>query len=376
MIGVGVAGHPLAAAGNTWAFLQWVLGFRELGWEVWMVEGLAGDQLIDERWQKGVAAEGSENVRHWRAVCERFGLASRASLLIDDAAENLEELRDFARSADVFLNVSGHFKGKGLEFPRARKLYLDLDPGFTQIWAETYGVDMNFAGHDVFFSYGTRLGREGCRAPTCGIEWQGVLPPVVLSQWPVQPRQGSFEAFSTLAHWQGYKWCEWQGAWYTGKSEEFHRLKEVPGSVPARMELATEVEANAEELKAFAEGGWCLVDGVAISRSFESYVEYLRKSSAEFSAAKGGYVLSQGGWFSDRSVCYLASGRPVVLQATGIEERVGSGRGLRVFRSPEEAIRECREVLENHEQEQKAARELAETFFDSRVVIQDMLGKI
>lgn len=372
---MGIAGHPVAAAGNTWAFLQWVLGFKEAGWEVWMVEGMASGKLIDQNWQKA-SYQDSANKSHWETVIRRFGLEKTSSLLIDEQAENLEEARAFAAEADLFLNVSGHFKSGVLTFPKATKVYLDLDPGFTQIWSETYGSDMNFKGHDVYFTYGTQLGSSSCRAPTCGLEWKATVPPVVMKYWPCQPVQSVFAKFSTLAHWQGYKWCEWKGEWYTGKSEEFHKLVQVPRSVRGVIELATEVEANADELKPFAEAGWQLVNGTEISQSFSTHEAYLRESSAEFSAAKGGYVVSQGGWFSDRSVCYLASGRPVVLQGTGIERWLPEGAGFHVFSDAEEAIRVCNRVLENFEEEQAGARKLAEGYFDSHVVIRSLLGKL
>jgi hypothetical protein len=276
------------------------------------------------------------------------------------------------------VNLSGHFKSRALDFSKALKLYFDLDPAFTQIWAETYGSDMNFKGHDVFFTYGTRLGKEGCRAPTCGIEWKSSLPPVVLKYWPCQPVQSTFEKFSTLAHWQGYKWCEWKGEWYTGKSEEFHKLVQVPRSVHGKIELATEVEVNAVELQPFVEAGWSLVNGTEISRSFAVHEAYLRESSCEFSAAKGGYVLSQGGWFSDRSVCYLASGRPVVLQGTGIEKTVptGNGFGFHIFQDTGGAVKTCNQVLDNFEENQRQARRLAEDYFDSHVVIASLLKQL
>jgi hypothetical protein len=365
----------LAASGNTWAFLQWVLGFREAGWQVWMVESLSSAKCVNEQWQPS-PFEHSANKKHWERVVQRFGLEACSTLWVDGAAAEGEAARSFAAEADLFLNVSGHFKLNQLELPQACKLYLDLDPGFTQIWQETYGSDMNFSGHDVFFSYGTQLGQDGSRAPTCGIEWKGVLPPVVLSYWPVQAAQGVCQEFTTLAHWQGYKWCEWQGQWYTGKSEEFHKFVEVPRSVSAKMELATEVEAHAEELKSFHQAGWSLVSGTEISSSFDRHEAYLRNSSAEFSAAKGGYVLSQGGWFSDRSVCYLASGRPVVLQETGISRTLPVGEGLLVFRDAAEAVRCCHRVMENFSEQQAAARRLAETYLDSKVVIQSLLNRI
>jgi hypothetical protein len=375
VIGVGIATHPVAAGGNSWLFLQWVLGFRELGWDVWCVEQVRSDRCIDADWNPTSFAA-SANRAHWNRVTDRFALGGCATLLVDGAAANLGEARRFAREADLFLNLSGHFRDPRLATPRARRVYVDLDPGFTQIWAEAYGADMHFGGHDAFFSIGTQLGREGCRAPTCGIEWQPTLPPVALSYWPFEP-QPTFRTFTTVAHWGGYGWCEWNGEWYVGsKGEQFVRFVDLPKQVAGRLEIATDVRGHADELQAFREAGWHLTDTATACASLESYEHYVRQSSAEFSAAKGGYVLLQDAWFSDRSVCYLAAGRPVILQDTGFGATVPVGSGLHAFRTFDEATLACRRVLADFAAEQRAARALAERYFASGVVIGAMLERL
>lgn len=375
VIASGIAGHPLAAAGNSWAFLQYILGFRELGWHVWVVESLDPAKLIGPDW-KPAAPGASANEAHWQATLERFGLPpEQATLFIGGRAPNAAAARAFAATADVFLNISGHFPMDLLDFPAARKVYLDLDPAFTQIWADTYQVDMNFSGHDVFFSVGTRLGRDGCRAPTCGRTWHGTVPPVVLSHWPEQPPV-PFSRLTTVAHWQGYKWCEWQGAWYTGKSEQFTKLRELPRLTPVPLEIATEASINREELAPFREAGWRLTESAEVCATFDAYEAYIRGSAGEFSAAKGGYVLSQCGWFSDRTVCYLASGRPAIVERTGLPPEIPTGAGLHDFATPEEAAAACDRVRTDHASACRAARQLAEELFDSRRVLPAVLERI
>lgn len=374
VICVGIAAYPISGAGIAWFYLQWILGFRELGWDVWIVEELRSGKCVDANW-KPCAFESSANRRHWESVLRRFGLEDYSSLLVDGKAVNFAEAQRFANDADIFLNISGHFKNRNLPTPRAKRIYLDLDPGFTQIWAEVYKSDMNFAGHDAFFTVGTRLGEEGCRAPTCGIQWQPTLPPVVLKHWPFEP-QKTFQKFSTVAHWHGYSWCEWQGEWYKGKSEEFAKFVELPKHVNAKLEIATEVTTQSGELEAFADAGWNLIEAKGVCDSLENCERYIRESSAEFSAAKGGYIVSQGGWFSDRSVCYLASGRPVVLQETGISHKVPTGTGLHTFRTLDEAAKCCHQVVHNFDAEQRAARKLVEQYFASEVVIPKMLERV
>lgn len=374
VIATGIAGYPIAAAGNSWAFLQWVLGFRAAGWEVMAVESLTSASLVGPDWTP--AAPGSSaNETHWYATMQRFGLAEHAVLLIDGNSPRLAAARAFARSADLMLNISGHFRSDALEFPQATKIYLDLDPAFTQIWAETYTVDMNFEGHDVFFSVGSRLGRPDCRAPDCGRTWHPTLPPVVLDYWP-DAGPAPFTRLTTIAHWHGYSWCEWQGQWYTGKSEEFNRLRTLPKLTSAPLEIATDTHAHAVELEPFRQAGWSLAHAPTVCATYESYESYIRHSSGEISAAKGGYVLSQCGWVSDRTVCYLASGRPAVVQRTTAEPDLPTGSGLLDFSTLEEAAAACEAVHRDHAHHCRAARRLAEAHCDSHRVIARMLQRL
>jgi hypothetical protein len=376
VIAVGIAGHPIAAAGNSWIFLQWALGFRALGWDVWLVESLKSEKLVDAVWQPAQPGS-SANEAHWRLTLERFGLSGQATLLIDDRAENLAEARDFAATADVFLNISGHFRSSVLEFPRAKKIYLDLDPAFTQIWAETYGTDMNLAGHDVFFTIGSRLGRAGCRAPDLGLPWIYTPPLVHLDLWPrVEDKDGAMGSLTTVAHWHGYSWCEWQGEWYKGKNEQFNLYRDLPLKTTVPLEIATEKDSNQEELAAFAAAGWNLVEARTVCSDYPAYQNYIAQSAGEFSAAKGGYVTSQCGWFSDRTVCYLASGRPVIVESTGMEPDLPAQAGLHYFRNLEEAVRACETVREDYPAQRRGARRLAEEFFSSSVVIPKMLSRL
>lgn len=374
IIGVGIAGHPLAAAGNSWAFLQWVLGFRDLGWEVLAVEALESKKLVGSNWQPAPRGA-SANEAHWQRTWKRFAMEDRAVLWVDGQADKEGMARDFARTADVFLNISGHFPMDLLEMPQARKIYVDLDPGFTQVWAEGYEVDMRFAGHEVFFSVGSRLGQEDCRAPTCGLIWQSVLPPVMLAYWPAQPRAQE-EKFTTVAHWQGYRWCEWKGQWLTGKSEEFQRLLDLPRRVDCTLEIATDVKAHREELEPYRAAGWQFADAGMVCGDYASYEDYLCRSSGELSAAKGGYVTTGCGWMSDRTACYLALGRPAIVQRTSDHPPVPMGEGLVDFADVEEAAEACRKVRCDYAAHARAARSLAEEYFSSRVVIPRMLQRI
>jgi hypothetical protein len=381
IIGVGVASHPISASGNTWAFLQWVLGFRELGWNVHVVEHLRSDKCVDPHW-KTCAPEQSANLAYWHEMTAAFGIQEQSTLFVDGKPfVGTFPALDLAEQTDLFLNISGHFPMEILPLRRATKIYLDLDPAFTQIWAEVYKSDMRFGGHDRFFSVGTLLGRPGTVAPTCGLEWLPTLPPVVLSRWPFASGTGTDAEgrlrFTTVAHWHGYSWCEWNGHWFKGKSDEFTGFVTLPPRVQGgTFEIATDVEAHADELAPFTENGWNLLNAAAITGELSRHENFVSQSGAEFSAAKGGYVTSKAGWFSDRSVCYLASGRPVVLQDTGIGALLPTGSGLHLVRSVEDAAAACQRVVDHYEEERRAARALAEQHLASDRVIRAMLDKL
>ncbi|NBQ64798.1 MAG: hypothetical protein EBT95_04525, partial [Verrucomicrobia bacterium] len=151
VVGVGVAGFPKNAAGNSWAFLQWATGLRELGWDVWMVESLQAKELVDRKGQPS-RLEDSLNLAHWKSLLADLGWDHKATLLAEGEQVEERTLREFARGADLFLNLSGHFKRPDLVEGAAARVYVDLDPAFTQIWAKVYGSPMNFAGHNAFWS--------------------------------------------------------------------------------------------------------------------------------------------------------------------------------------------------------------------------------
>ncbi len=374
VIGVGIAAQPISAVGIAWTALNWPLGFRELGWEVWVVEGLDSSKCVDLEWNS-VPFEGSANEAHWGTMMGAFGLEGCSTLLVDGVAANLEELRDFAAEADVFLNYSGHFKSPEVEFPKAVKVYLDGDPAFSQAWVESYDCDMNFAAHDRFVTVGTTWDSSDRFAADCGIEWVPTFPPVTLRYWPFEPLNG-FGRFTTIAHWEGYKNSEWGGKWLTGKREEFQRFVDVPRSVSKPIELAMSVWDHRSELGPFREAGWELREAREVCSSLDAYAAFLRGSSAEFSVAKGGYVLSRAGWFSDRSVCYAALGRPLVLQDTGVSALLPEGAGYFPFTTPREAVAACERVVGDFANQQRAARRLAEEFFASEVVLTKLLERV
>jgi len=175
IVGVGLAGFPNKAAGNSWAFLQWGLGLRDLGWDVWLVESLQKKEILN-RVGKSCSLSESVNLTHWKKLLDDIGWDGQATLLAEGEKVEEKGLREFAQGADLFLNLSGHFKRPDLVASAGTRVYVDLDPVFTQIWAKVYQSPMNFSGHNAFWSVGLSMGR-GAVVPDTGHDWKPGPPP-------------------------------------------------------------------------------------------------------------------------------------------------------------------------------------------------------
>jgi Ser/Thr protein kinase RdoA (MazF antagonist) len=356
----GVPGH----GGATWAVLQYVLGLRRLGHEVWFVEPVED-------------APGEEAVDYFRHVTTRFGLEAQAALLdpANRATEGVPypDLLRFAEEADLLLNLSGLLRDPDLLAPIPLRVYLDLDPAFTQLWHSVEGIDMGFSGHHRFVTVGLSLGQEECTIPTCGLNWIPTLQPVVLDEW--SPGELiRYDALTTVANWRGYGSVEYQGVFHGQKAHALRRLITLPERVPDDFLLALAIDEGDDGDRAALEGhGWGLVDPRWVASTPDRYRDFVRGSRAEFGFAKTGYTESRSGWFSDRSACYLAAGRPVLAQETGFSRHLPTGLGLLSFESEDDAREGLEAIRTDYPAHAAAARELAEARFDSDRVLGRLL---
>ena len=367
---VVIAHVPRSSAGNTWAFLQWALGLRQAGCDVWIVEHM--DRAKLEADPEAAPGAPSLNERLWAEVAAEWGFEDCATLFLDDDAPSAEAFTRWAEDADAFLNLSGQFKLAHRVARIARRAYLDMDPGFTQLWAAVSGVDMNFEPHSHFFTVGALLPQA--HLPATGREWIPTLPPVCLDQWrtaepgplPVDPAG----CWTTVTHWHGYKQFPWDGRLYGDKRDSLVRVRDLPGLLgePPRVLVATDMTPDWHDHREFSTAGWRFAPAAAVCADLRVYRRFLAASAGEFSVAKQGYVVSRGGWFSDRAACYLALGRPVALEETGWSEALPSGDGLRAWTSVEEAAEALVEFERDPARHQAAARRIAEEFLDARKV--------
>jgi hypothetical protein len=371
----GAIGHyPLGGAGNTWAFLQYVLGFQQLGFETFYVEQLHARNCVDEE-GKPTSFASSVNARYFRAVMARFALTDRAALLEGESRSHVGlshmEIEKLAPDIDVLINLSGRLQFPTILRAVSRRVYLDLDPGYTQIWQEQYGVDMNLRGHDMYVTVGLNLGKPGCPLPTCGLHWQTTLPPVVLTEWTTTLPPG--EAYSTVADWRGFHPIEWRGVWYGQKADEFLRLVELPRRVSVPLEICLLIHPNEPDREKLEQHGWRLTLPAYHAATSDSYRNYIFRARGEFTVVKPGYAVGRSGWFSDRSAAYLAAGRPVIIQDTGIGQHLPTDSGVLTFEDLESALAAIEQVEQNYAHHAAAATAFAREYLDSDRVLSRLL---
>jgi hypothetical protein len=354
--------------GATWAVLQYLLGLRRLGCEVHLVEPV-----------EDAGSVSASSVRYVTGVMEAFGLADRWALLPaegDTAGSSRDEVLKAARGADLLLNVAGMLADPDVLERVPVRAYLDLDPAFTQFWHESEGVDMRLDAHTHFVSVADAIGDPGSPIPTCGREWLPTLPPVVLDEWPVAERLERAAA-TTVGHWRSYGSIHHGGVHYGQKAHSLRTVIEVPRRAPGRFELALAIHPDeVDDLAALRENGWTLLDPSEVAGTPDDYRRFVQGSWAELGVAKLGYVVSGSGWFSDRSACYLASGRPVIAQDTGFGRRLPVGAGLLAFTSADDVVAAIEELDRDYEGHRAAARELAVAHLDSDRVLGSLLERL
>ena len=362
-------------AGHSWQFLQYLLGFRRLGWEVLFVDRLE-DALCRDAGGRPCAPEASVNLRYVGALMREFELERSWSVVLDGARHaglGRERVLEHVRDSELLINVMGFLADAELLGAARRRVFLDTDPGFGQMWRDLGLADV-FAGHDAHVTIGERVGRAGCTIPSCGLDWITTPQPVVLDAWPVAaapPR----DAFTTVGRWRGaYGPIDHGGHRYGLRVHEFRRFAELPRACGGRFELALDIDpAETADLELLAAGGWALVDPAGVGDTPRRYRDYIGASAAEFMVAKGMYVDSASGWFSERSICYLASGRPVLAQDTGLGELYPLGEGLLAFSTLDEAVAGVESLRADPARHGRAARAIAEEHFDSDRVLGRLL---
>jgi hypothetical protein len=391
--------------GVAWIPLSYILGLRRLGFNVYFVEQIARQTCVDTEGNM-CPFQDSVNTAYFKETIESFGLTDSAALIYDEGAQvfgaTYAELIEIADEADLLINISGHLKIDSLTSRIRRRVYIDEDPGFTQFWHEADDMRLKLDGHQFYFTMGGRVGSPDCLIPTNGIQWRPLPPPVVLDYWPVvsELRQlgvatGRFDSgstetktlqagmpalpgFTTVSSWRGpYGAVQHNGKTFGLKVHEFRKFITLPQRTGQPFEIALDIHPCEEkDLNLLNHNEWQLVDPRKVASTPHAFRRYVQTSGAEFSVAQGIYVDTNSGWFSDRTVRYLASGKPALVQDTGFSRNYPVGEGLVAFRNLDEAVAGAESIARDYEKHLRAARAIAEEYFDSDKVLGGLIEQI
>ncbi len=383
----------LPAGGITWDYVQYPAGLAALGHDVFYVE----DTRLWPIYQSAGSnwGDAGASVAHLKSVMNAFGLKDRWAYR-DEASGHCfgmteNRVREVCRTADLFLNIScSTFMRDEYHLIPARAV-VDTDPMFTQVQYVSQqmftpgepGLRELVDAHTHHFTFGENIGAGDCRIPDVGINWRPTRQPVQIDLWPVTPlpdRGGAGAAFTTLMNWTAAKPLEYAGETWGQKDVEFNRFADLPAMV-REIPLAVAVGQTGGAGSPFPKdearaAGWCVLDPLVSANDWRDYQDFIRCSAGEFSIAKETYVKARTGWFSCRSACYLAAGRPVVTQDTGWTKYLPSDGGLLSFHDMDSAVDALRRVSGDPETHAARARAVAVEFFDSGPVLRQMLSEL
>jgi hypothetical protein len=368
---------PLAGIG--WQAMHYLVGLEQLGYRCWYVED-GGANPFDPR-ANSVVMECDYNVRCLSQSMERYGFGQRWSYwdAIHDVHYGLSRrrVRALFREAAALINLCGATRLREEHLVCPVRIMIDTDPVYEQIKYATAdpGSRAYLEAHTHFFTYGENLGTEDCPVPLCGIPWRPTRPPVDIALWPESHDTPS--CFTTIATWENKgKNIEYAGASFVwSKHVNFIQFLDLPRRRPDSCFRMAMLPPDDGVRAAVAAGGWGLVDPRPISADMQSYRDFIARSRGEVTVAKDIYARPNSGWFSDRSVCYLAAGRPVITMRTGFSKRYPVGRGLFEYSSHEEAVAGVDALATDYLGHSQAARELAREYFAPDRVLAALLGE-
>jgi hypothetical protein len=364
-------------AGIVWQLLHHLVGFRQLGCDVYYLEDNRA-YVYDPVTQMSVA-DAEPNLKLVGPVLERFGFRNKWAFH-DPATQKyvgMDKSRCAAllREADAVINLCGASNPREEQIATKCLVYLETDPGSFQVkLARRDPATVAYAAaHQLFFTYGYNIGQADCLLPTAGIEWHRTRPPVLLDEWHegIVPKEP--DAFTTVGTWQnqGHDVEIGGDKFFWSKHVNFLKVLEVAGRAKQAIELAMDIDSGPDYDRAIR-GGFTFAPVVPMSLDIDSYRTYVSSSRGEFTAAKDLYARTRSGWFSDRTACYLAAGRPVITQSTGFEKYVPAGEGLMAFDGPEDAVAAIKEVNRDFARHARAARDIAVEYFDALKLLDEM----
>ncbi|HEV2994839.1 MAG TPA: hypothetical protein VGW99_02675 [Chthoniobacterales bacterium] len=369
-------------AGVIWQHIHYIVGLQQLGHDVYYIEDSARLPYNPETCQVnndfGYTARilgrlaGEFNFKNRWAFCARYLKGNPTAGLV------LRKIRQLYRDADAILNICGAQEFNDDLLQSDRLIYIESDPGVEQIKIakRTRSTIDYLRRHRALFTFGENVGSKKFPVPTHGFKWLPTRQPVVLDFWKTKRPPAHAALFTSIANWStsGLKDIAWRGEKYLwSKSREFLRFVAAPKKAGEPFELATSIKDRQTREK-FERNDWRLRSPVDLSINYWLYRDYIQRSKGEFTVAKDQYVRLNTAWFSDRTACYLAAGRPVITQETGFTKLYGGNAGLFGFRSLGEIVDAVKVINGNYLKHSDAARQIACEIFDAERVLGSLLA--
>jgi hypothetical protein len=370
-------------AGVIWQHIHYVVGLQRLGHDVYYIEDSArlpyNPQTFEITEDFAYAGQVLAQLASEFGFEGRWGYCARYLPGLPTAGIRLTKIRQLYREADAILNVCGTQEFNDDLLQSERILYVESDPGVEQIKVDKrIRSTVDYLGkHHALFTFGENIGSDRFPVPLHKLKWLPTRQPIVTDLWKTSRPPNGSAVFTSIANWStsGLKDIEWRGEKYLwSKSREFLRFVRAPNECGETFELATHINDERTREKLFR-NGWRFTSPHEMSVDYWSYRNYIRRSKGEFTVAKDQYVRLRTGWFSDRSACYLAAGRPVITQQTGFTDHYGNSGGLFAFRSLGEIVEAVREINADYRKQSRAARAVAREVFDAEKVLGEMLAR-
>jgi len=373
-------------AGVVWQHIHYLLGLKKLGFDPIYIEDTARIPYDPESFESGesVLPKVAEITSH---LAKRFGFTWAYRARFTEPMSLFGDLTD-CQIADAFANAEATLNICGAQelhdnVRQSRCLvYVESDPGVEQIKLDKKIQDtIQYLGaHHAHFTFGENVGQADCPLPTGGLTWHATRQPVALELWQTknQERKTPNVKFTTIANWDTKgKDIVWKNQiYYWSKTFEFLKFSDVPksiGNTSCAWEMATDMNLDPASKELYARQGWTTTNPHALSCDFDAYIRYIQESGAEWTAAKDQYIRLKTGWFSDRSACYLAAGRPVITQDTLFGKFIPTGEGLFAFKGMEDIRAAAEAIVSDYPKHSRRAQEIAAEYFAAEKVIGQML---
>lgn len=362
--------HYPQGGGHFWMHMNWALGFRSLGCNIIWIEKVQPEKINGDL---------ENNINNVQSNLKKFGFENSLKIFSENDTYlktnpdlfNLEE----AYQSDLLLNLRYDLPSSLIKNFK-KSAFIDIDPGILQLFMAK--GDIQIAPHDTYFTIGETIGASGSNIPTAGITWNYTAPCVDINHWTDTSISRSSAPFTTVSHWNANEWMvEEDGSSYSNdKRDGFLPYLDLPKSTEQILELAICLNGDDGEKQLLQSKGWQIEDSWAVADTPEAYKNYIENSKGEFSCAKPHCVNMQNAWISDRTLCYLASGKPAIVQHTGQSKFLPDRAGLLRFHSFNEAVKCIEEVNAAYSEHCRLARELAEEYFNAQKVTAKLLEKV